>query len=145
VKGTEEEVARLLDAGDLHSAAAAIMRAYGPAVLAYLADQPRVVQRLGTRQPAIVTTLAGAGNTAAVAVALDLGFPLPAAALSVAVWRERTETVRLLLARGAVVSDSVLSLAERALIEMSEWTPHHSPEIIDALRNNPRTAPPTAS
>jgi len=77
--------------------------------------------------------LAGAGNTAAVALALDLGFPLSAEALPAAVWRERTDTVRLLLARGAPVSASVLSLAERALTEMSEWTPHHSRAILDAL------------
>jgi hypothetical protein len=42
--------------------------------------------------------------------------------------------VRLLLARGALVTSSELSLAERALTEMSEWTPHHSREILDALR-----------
>ncbi len=52
---------------------------------------------------------------------------------SAAVWRGRTATVRLLLARGARVSADVLSLAERALTEVSEWTPHHSREIIDAL------------
>ena len=52
-----------------------------------------------------------------------------------AVWRERTETVRLLLARGALVSASELSLAERALTELSERTPHHSREILDALRH----------
>jgi RNA polymerase sigma-70 factor (ECF subfamily) len=41
VEGTEGEVARLLDAGDLRSAAAAIMRGYGPAILAYLAALAR--------------------------------------------------------------------------------------------------------
>lgn len=50
-------------------------------------------------------------------------------------WRGRTETVRLLLARGAPVSASAISLAERALTEMSEWTPHKSSEIADALRD----------
>jgi ribosomal protein S18 acetylase RimI-like enzyme len=39
-----------------------------------------------------------------------------------------------LLARGARVSASELSLAERALSEMSEWTPHHSRAILDALQ-----------
>ena len=100
---------------------------------AVVAAEPQIVERLKSSQPGIVAILAGAGNTAAVALALDLGFPLSADALSVAVWRERTETVRLLLARGAPVSDSVLSLAERALTEMSEWTPHRSRNIIDAL------------
>jgi ankyrin repeat protein len=55
-------------------------------------------------------------------------------ALSVAVWRERTDTVRLLLARGASVSADVLSPAERALTEVSEWTPHKSCAILEALR-----------
>jgi RNA polymerase sigma-70 factor (ECF subfamily) len=41
VEGTEGEVAHLLDAGDLRSAAAMIMRAYGPAILAYLAALAR--------------------------------------------------------------------------------------------------------
>ena len=112
----------------------ALARSDRPGTLVFLAAEPRIVQRLETSQPGIVATLAGAGNTAAVALALDLGFPLCADALAVAVWRERTETVRLLLARGAPVSASELSLAERALTEMSEWTPHHSREILDALQ-----------
>lgn len=37
----EAETARLLDAGDLQSAAAAIMRGYGPAILGYLAALAR--------------------------------------------------------------------------------------------------------
>jgi hypothetical protein len=55
--------------------------------------------------------------------------------LSLAVWRERPETVRLLLSRGAPVPPAVVSLAERALVEPSEWTPHHSSEILDTLRS----------
>ena len=43
--------------------------------------------------------------------------------------------VGLLLARGARVSESVLELAERALTEESDWTPHHSRAILDALRS----------
>jgi hypothetical protein len=113
---------------------AALSRADRATTLASLAAEPPIVQRRESSQPGIVATLAGAGNTAAVALALDLGFPLSTDALSVAVWRERTETVRLLLARGAAVSRSERSLAERALTEMSEWTPHHSDEIIAALR-----------
>jgi hypothetical protein len=112
---------------------AALSRADRAGVHTFLAAEPRLVERLESSQPGIVATLAGAGNTAAVALALDLGFPLSTDALSVAVWRGRTETVRLLLARGAPVSASVLSLAERALTEMSEWTPQHSRAIIDAL------------
>jgi hypothetical protein len=103
--------------------------------LASLEAEPGIVGRLESSEAGVVARLAGAGNTPAVALALDLGFPLSADALSVAVWRERTDTVQLLLARGAPVSAPVLSLAERALTEMSEWTPHHSHEIIDALRS----------
>jgi hypothetical protein len=82
--------------------------------------------------------LAGAGNTAGLDLALDLGFPMSADALAVAVWRERTGAVRLLLDRGALVSSSEIALAERALIEMSEWTPHHSHDILDALQASAR-------
>jgi hypothetical protein len=58
----------------------------------------------------------------------------------VAVWRERGETVRLLLERGAPVTASVLSLAERALTEPSDFTPHQSSAILDTLRQVARTA-----
>jgi len=105
-----------------------------PAALRFVDAELRIVERLNASEPALVTTLAGAGNTAAVALALELGFPLHTDALATAVWRERAETVRLLLARGAPVSTSELTLAERALTEMSEWTPHHSREILDALQ-----------
>jgi limonene-1,2-epoxide hydrolase len=109
---------------------AALARADRRAALAHLAARPGLVGS----EPGIVATLAGAGNTAAVALALDLGFPLAADALAVAVWRERTDTVRVLLDRGAPVTASVRELAERALTEHSEWTPHRSREIADALR-----------
>jgi hypothetical protein len=105
------------------------------AARAAVGAEPRIVERLEAEQPGTVATLAGAGNTAAVALALDLGFPLPADALPVAVWRERTDTVRLLLARGAVVTAAVRSLAERALTERSEWTPHRSRELVELLES----------
>jgi RNA polymerase sigma-70 factor (ECF subfamily) len=41
VEDLEAEVARLLEAGDLPSAAAAVMRGYGPAILGYLASLAR--------------------------------------------------------------------------------------------------------
>jgi RNA polymerase sigma-70 factor, ECF subfamily len=41
VEDLEAEVGRLLDAGDLSSAAAAILRGYGPAILSYLAALAR--------------------------------------------------------------------------------------------------------
>jgi ankyrin repeat protein len=113
---------------------AVLARADRAAALAYVADEPGMVERLELLEPGVVARPAGAGNAAAVALALDLGFPLSPDALAVAVWRERTETVRLLLARGAPVTAAELSLAERALTDMSEWTPHHSNAILDALQ-----------
>jgi ankyrin repeat protein len=113
---------------------AALTRADRATARAFVADEPDIVERLESSEPGAVATLAGAGNAAAVGLALDLGFPLSPDALSVAVWRERTDAVRLLLARGAPVSTSELALAERALTEMSEWTPHHSSAILDMLR-----------
>jgi hypothetical protein len=59
---------------------------------------------------------------------------MSADALAVAVWRERTEAVKLLLNRGALVSGSEISLAKRALTEMSEWTPHQSRDVLNALQ-----------
>jgi ankyrin repeat protein len=109
---------------------------------AFVAGEPRIVERLQDAEPALTATLAGAGNTGAVALALDLGFALSADALPLAIWRERTDTVRLLLARGATVSASELSLAERALTEMSDWTPHHTREILDALQAHARAGGP---
>jgi len=40
---------------------------------------------------------------------------------------------RLLLDLGVPVSDDVVALAERALTEGSDFTPHHSREILDLL------------
>jgi ankyrin repeat protein len=114
---------------------AVLARADRAGVLLFLSSEPGIVSRLESSEPGTVGTLAGAGNTDALALALDLGFPLSSDALSLAVWRERPETVRLLLERGAFVSPSVLSLAERALTEPSEWTPHQSSEILDTLRS----------
>ena len=121
-----------LDGDDAFFAALAFGNKRG--TLGSLTTEPQIVERLEASQPGIVATLAGAGNTGALELALDLGFPMSADALTVAGWRERTEVVRLLLDRGALVSASEISLAERALTEMSEWTPHHSRDILDALQ-----------
>jgi ankyrin repeat protein len=115
---------------------AALARADRNESKAFTAAEPGMVERLTSEDPETVATLAGAGNTPAVALALDLGFPLAEDALAIAVWRERTDTVRLLLARGAPVSDHELSLAERALTEGSDWTPHHSREIVEMLQGS---------
>ena len=55
------------------------------ATLVFVAAEPRIVERLEGAQPGIVATLAGAGNAAAVGLAIDLGFPLSSDALAVAV------------------------------------------------------------
>src|SRR5262249_34978497 len=60
-----------------------------------------LVERVLRSAPDLVTTFAGAGNTAGVRILLDLGAPLPDTALHRAVWRERADIVRLLLERGA--------------------------------------------
>jgi ankyrin repeat protein len=86
-----------------------------------------------------VTRFAGAGNTAGVRILLDLGAPLPDAALHVAVWRERKDTVQLLVDRGApldardAAGETPLALARRALHEQSDFTPHASPAIVELL------------
>jgi hypothetical protein len=97
--------------------------------LAFVAADQEIV----ARDPGTVARLAGAGNTPAVELALELGFSLCGDALPLAVWRERADTVRLLLARGATVSEAVLSLAKRAQTEPSDFTPHGSTEILDLL------------
>ena len=54
-------------------------------------------------------------------------------------WASRLETVKLLVARGASLEATnswgatPLSLAVRALVEQSDWTPHASPEIVAVL------------
>ncbi len=121
---------------------AALARGERDAACGFLAADTQIVERLTSEQPETLTALAGAGNTDAVALALELGFPLTTDALPVAVWREHTHTVRLLLHYGAPVTASVLGLAERATTELSEWTPHDSREIIDALQASAGRRPP---
>ena len=117
---------------------AAIARGDDRAARALMNAEPGIVDRLGAETPDLVTTLAGVGNTDAVELALDLGFPLCVEALPGAVWRGWTDTVAALLARGAPVPAEVLALAERAQTEMSEWTPHRSREILDLLHGAAR-------
>jgi ankyrin repeat protein len=116
---------------------AALARADEARVRELIAAEPGIVERLdgARRDPGVVAILAGAGNTAAVALALDLGFALGPEALERAVWRERADTVRLLLERGARVTPQVIALAERAQTEHSEFTPHGSRAVLDALRS----------
>lgn len=97
------------------------------------------VAALRVTDPGLVERFAGSGNARAVALLLDLGFPM-GDALHVAAWRGWTEVVRLLLARGAdplardARGETALALAERAQTAPSEWTPHESTATLDALR-----------
>lgn len=125
--------------------------AHGDAALAQkLAEEnPETVETLKTGHPETVAYFAGAGNTEGVRILLDLGFDIESrsshpgsrrnTALHLAVWRHRLPTVELLLSRGASIEaanpagDTPLGLATRALVEMSEWTPHESTDIVAAL------------
>jgi hypothetical protein len=98
-----------------------------------------LVARLQASDEALVADFAGAGNTDGVRLLLDLGFGLDSRtsrgganadpALHVAVWRGWLETVKPLVARGAPLEATngrgatPLSLAVRALVEQSDWTP----------------------
>jgi ankyrin repeat protein len=103
------------------------------------AADPALVARLQANDGGVVSRFAGAGNTPAVRLLLDLGFELPDTALHPAVWRERRDTVNLLVERGAPLEavdangSTPLALAVRALVEGSEWTPHDTTGIVEAL------------
>lgn len=114
-----------------------------------LAAEPGLVARFQAKGGGLLADFAGAGNTDGVRVLLDLGFDIGSrtglggasgdTALHVAVWRERKETVALLLERGApleAVNDrryTPLALAVRAQVDQSDWTPHGSTAILDLL------------
>jgi ankyrin repeat protein len=114
-------------------------------------EDPEILSRLKSAERPVVADFAGAGNTAGVRILLDLGFDIESqathpgsrgnTALHLAVWRERLETVKLLISRGASVTArnpgglTPLMLAERAQTEMSEWTPHESGAVLEFLRS----------
>jgi hypothetical protein len=118
---------------------------------AFIAAEPTAIARFGREHPTLLTDFAGAGNTAGTRLLLDLGLDVagttadgsaPAETpLHVAVWHERLDTVRLLIDRGAPLGarnrrgETPLDLAVRALTEQSDWTPHDSPALVEALRN----------
>ena len=128
---------------------AACARGDEAAARVFTAGEPGLIARLQGGDSGLMADFAGAGNTDGVRLLLDLGFDLDSRtsrggtnadpALHVAVWRGRLETVKLLVARGAPLEATngggatPLSLAVRALVEQSDWTPHASPEIVAAL------------
>lgn len=106
-----------------------------------VADDPDLVARIERERPETLPNFAGAGNSAGVKILLDLGFQIESrvrghTALHMAVWRERLPTVKLLLSRGASVEartsrgENTLALAERAMTERSEWTPHETSAVL---------------
>jgi ankyrin repeat protein len=128
---------------------AACARGDDGAARAFTAGEPGLVARLQGGDGALLADFAGAGNANGVRLLLDLGFDLESRtsrggtnadpALHVAVWRGWLETVKLIVARGAPLEETngggatPLSLAVRALVEQSDWTPHDSPEIVAVL------------
>ena len=128
---------------------AACARGDEAAARGFIVGEPGLVARVQAGDSALVADFAGAGNTDGVRLLLDLGFDLDSRtsrgganadpALHVAVWRGRLETVKLLVARGAPLEATngwgatPLSLAVRALVEQSDWTPHDSREIVAVL------------
>jgi hypothetical protein len=128
---------------------AACARGDDGAARAFTASEPGLVARLQSSDGALLADFEGAGNTDGVRLLLDLGFDPDSRtsrggtnadpALHVAVWRGRLATVKLLVMRGAPLESTngrgatPLSLAVRALVEQSDWTPHASPEIVAVL------------
>jgi hypothetical protein len=128
---------------------AACARGDEAAAHTFAASDSGLIARLQASDGALVADFAGAGNTDGVRLLLDLGFDLESRtsqggtnsdpALHVAVWRGWLDTVKLLVARGAPLEatngggETPLSLAVRALVEQSDWTPHANPEIVSVL------------
>jgi ankyrin repeat protein len=97
--------------------------------------------------PEVLANFAGAGNTKGVRVLLDLGFDIESRsvhpawkrmrALHLAILRDRLETVKLLVERGASLEAhddlSALEAARQAQVEESEWTPHETSRILDYI------------
>lgn len=114
------------------------------------ADDPALIARVVAQGDPLLIDFAGAGNSKGVNILLDLGTDIAApranppwlrgeTALHVATWRERLDTVEVLLRRAAPVEavdvngETPLSVAARAQVEQSEWTPHDSTAILEAL------------
>jgi ankyrin repeat protein len=115
------------------------------------AADPSVVGRIQSRSPGLLADFAGAGNTGAVRLMLDLGFDIGMArikpdwnagetALHVAATRGRRPVVELLIERGAPLDArrrdgyTPLGVAFRCLEQQSEWTPNeYTLPIAEAL------------
>ena len=105
------------------------------------------IPEVRSEHPELLVNFAGAGNTRGVRALLDLGFDIDSrsthpgwngmSALDLAIWRDRLETVKLLVDRGASLAShggkDAVDVARRALADESEWTPHETSRILDYL------------
>jgi ankyrin repeat protein len=130
---------------------AACARADEPAARKLIEIDPSVVARMKSQSPGMLADFAGAGNTAAVRLMLDLGFDPGMArvqpewsagetALHVAAANGRLPVAELLIERGAPLEArrrrgrTPLSVAFLCLEQQSEWTPNeYSLPIAEAL------------
>jgi len=130
---------------------AACARANDTEARKLVAADPSLVGRMQSQSPGRLADFAGAGNTAAVRLMLDLGFDAGMAriqpnwvvgetALHVAAARGRQPVAELLIARGAPLEArrhggwTPLGVAFRCLEQQSEWTPNeYTLPIAEAL------------
>ncbi len=114
--------------------------------------EPLLVRKLLEAGGTLLAEFAGTGNTAGVALLLDLGVPVDAlyagdgyfgipkssTALHVAAWRAWHQTVTLLIERGAPLDardgkgHTPLALAVKACVD-SYWSDRRKPDSVDAL------------
>jgi ankyrin repeat protein len=117
----------------------------------FAAADPSIVERMQSQNPGMLADFAGAGNTAAVRLMLDLGFDAGMArvtpnwlagetALHAAASHGRQSVAELLIERGAPLeakwrkSRTPLSVAFLCLEQQSEWTPNeYTLPIAEAL------------
>jgi len=122
------------------------------AIQTIAANEPQSVRELLAIGSQLLAEFAGTWNTAGVDHLLDLGVPVDAlyegdgyfdiaansTALHVAAWKGMTDTVQLLLERGAAVNvrdarqRTPLMLAVKACVD-SYWTERRNPRTVEAL------------
>jgi ankyrin repeat protein len=139
-------VPRVLEQDDALLAACA--RGDEAGARALLTIDSALVRRLEEEDRGILADMAGAGNTDAVRILLDVGFDIASrttrggatddTALHIAIWRSRHAVAKLLIARGAPLEatnrkgETPLAHAVRGTLQ-SEWTLGRSTETIAAL------------
>jgi ankyrin repeat protein len=130
---------------------AACVRANEAEARRFIAANPSIVGRIESQIPGLLADFAGAGNTAAVRLILDLGFDAGMArvrpdgtsgetALHLAVAHGRRPVAELLIQRGAPLEAkgpggrTPLAVAFLCLEQQSEWTPNeYTLPIAEAL------------